>query len=68
MCRDTGDDTHRLPGPLLLAVSQCEGVRTFVQSCDNLVYQNLVDMLMPEVLRPIPSKNCALPCAVPWFV
>ncbi|XP_065175750.1 DNA-binding protein RFX2-like isoform X2 [Sycon ciliatum] len=53
---DTGDDSHRLPGPILMSLCQCPCVQSFVQNCDNLIYQCLVELLVPQVLRPIPSQ------------
>ena len=35
----------------------CEGVQKFVQRADYKFYQNLVEVLIPDVLRPIPSKQ-----------
>ena len=36
-------------------LSQCEPVLTFVKKADYQFYQNLVEVLIPDVLRPIPG-------------
>lgn len=40
----------------LRLLSKCEAVQKFVQRADYQFYQNLVDVLIPDVLRPIPSS------------
>lgn len=40
----------------LRLLSKCEAVQKFVQHADYQFYQNLVDVLIPDVLRPIPSS------------
>ena len=39
----------------LFILSQCEPVLTFVKKADYQFYQNLVEVLIPDVLRPIPA-------------
>jgi len=39
----------------LYQMCQCTGVQDFIKKVDYTFYQNLVDVLMPNVLRPIPS-------------
>lgn len=39
----------------LFRMCQLEGVQQFVRQVDFAFYQNLVDVLIPDVLRPIPS-------------
>ncbi|NWI21125.1 RFX1 factor, partial [Crypturellus soui] len=45
----------RLPKGSLVALSKFEPVLKWAKDCDNLLYQGLVEMLIPDVLRPIPS-------------
>lgn len=39
----------------LYVLSRCEPVLTFVKKADYQFYQNLVEVLIPDVLRPIPA-------------
>lgn len=39
----------------LFKLCQCEAVQTFLKQIDFQFYQNMVDVLIPDVLRPIPS-------------
>ncbi|KAL3228674.1 hypothetical protein MRX96_023805 [Rhipicephalus microplus] len=41
----------------LRLLSKCEAVQKFVQRADYQFYQNLVDVLIPDVLRPIPNHK-----------
>uniref|UniRef100_A0A8C5WWG4 Regulatory factor X1 n=1 Tax=Laticauda laticaudata TaxID=8630 RepID=A0A8C5WWG4_LATLA len=45
----------RLPKSCLVILSKYEPVLKWTKDCDNLLYQGLVEVLIPEVLRPIPS-------------
>ncbi|XP_039185639.1 MHC class II regulatory factor RFX1 isoform X6 [Crotalus tigris] len=45
----------RLPKNCLVMLSKYEPVLKWTKDCDNLLYQGLVEVLIPEVLRPIPS-------------
>ncbi|XP_061469811.1 MHC class II regulatory factor RFX1 isoform X2 [Rhineura floridana] len=45
----------RLPKSCLVTLSKYEPVLKWTKDCDNLLYQGLVEVLIPEVLRPIPS-------------
>ncbi|XP_072847619.1 MHC class II regulatory factor RFX1 isoform X3 [Pogona vitticeps] len=45
----------RLPKSCLVVLSKYEPVLKWTKDCDNLLYQGLVEVLIPEVLRPIPS-------------
>lgn len=40
----------------LYTMSQCTAVQEFVRKVDYTFYQNMVDVLIPDVLRPIPSS------------
>ncbi|XP_072458227.1 MHC class II regulatory factor RFX1 isoform X4 [Notamacropus eugenii] len=45
----------RLPKSSLVLLSKYEPVLKWTKDCDNLLYQGLVEILIPDVLRPIPS-------------
>ncbi|XP_063067758.1 transcription factor RFX3 isoform X2 [Engraulis encrasicolus] len=45
----------RLPRAKLLLLCRNEGVLKWMSTCDHLMYQVLVEILIPDVLRPIPS-------------
>jgi len=49
------DPEKMLPKAKLFILSQCEPVLTFVKKADYQFYQNLVEVLIPDVLRPIPA-------------
>ena len=56
----------RLPKASLVLLSKFEPVLQWTKHCDNVLYQGLVEILIPDVLRPIPSE-CPprpAPCAV----
>uniref|UniRef100_A0A674DF69 Transcription factor RFX3 n=1 Tax=Salmo trutta TaxID=8032 RepID=A0A674DF69_SALTR len=45
----------RLPCSRLVVLCRNEAVLKWMSSCDHLMYQALVEILIPDVLRPIPS-------------
>ncbi|XP_030052764.1 MHC class II regulatory factor RFX1 isoform X2 [Microcaecilia unicolor] len=45
----------RLPKDSLVILSKYEPVLKWTKDCDNSLYQGLVEILIPDVLRPIPS-------------
>ncbi|KAM6901660.1 transcription factor RFX3 [Lycodopsis pacificus] len=45
----------RLPHSQLLELCRSEAVLKWMSTCDHLMYQALVEILIPDVLRPIPS-------------
>lgn len=47
----------RLPSSQLMALCRNEAVLKWMSTCDHLMYQALVEILIPDVLRPIPSKQ-----------
>ncbi|KAM3623935.1 uncharacterized protein V6R79_017153 [Siganus canaliculatus] len=49
------ESEKRLPKSCLVLLCKYEPVLRWTQECDNLLYQTLVEMLIPDVLRPIPS-------------
>ncbi|XP_039211231.1 DNA-binding protein RFX2 isoform X2 [Crotalus tigris] len=44
-----------LPRHKLMALCKYELVLAWMRSCDNLLYQTLVEILIPDVLRPVPG-------------
>ena len=48
---------ERLPRAQLLALCATETVVKWMSTCDYLMYQAVVEILIPDVLRPIPSKK-----------
>ncbi|MEQ2262185.1 DNA binding protein, partial [Xenotaenia resolanae] len=49
------ESEKRLPRSCLVALCKFEPVLRWTRECDNLLYQTLVEILIPDVLRPIPS-------------
>lgn len=47
----------RLPKASLVLLSKFEPVLQWTKHCDNVLYQGLVEILIPDVLRPIPSER-----------
>ncbi|KAK7161180.1 hypothetical protein R3I94_003997 [Phoxinus phoxinus] len=53
---DLHDESEkRLPKSVLVLLCKYEPVLYWTRECDNLLYQSLVEILIPDVLRPIPS-------------
>ncbi|KAM4629721.1 DNA-binding protein RFX2 isoform 2-T2 [Polymixia lowei] len=44
-----------IPREKLMALCKYEPVRVWMRSCDHILYQALVEILIPDVLRPVPS-------------
>ncbi|XP_071584308.1 DNA-binding protein RFX2 isoform X6 [Heliangelus exortis] len=44
-----------LPKDKLIALCKYEPVLKWMRSCDHILYQALVEILIPDVLRPVPS-------------
>uniref|UniRef100_A0A8C6V2J7 DNA-binding protein RFX2 n=1 Tax=Neogobius melanostomus TaxID=47308 RepID=A0A8C6V2J7_9GOBI len=44
-----------LPRDKLVCLCKFEPVRLWMRSCDHILYQALVEILIPDVLRPVPS-------------
>ncbi|XP_064477041.1 DNA-binding protein RFX2-like isoform X2 [Ornithodoros turicata] len=53
---DHGEQEKVMSKSKLFLLCKCKQVQTFVQKADYQFYQNLVDVLIPDVLRPIPSS------------
>ena len=47
---------EQLPRSQMLALCMDEAVQNFIRHMDHQFYQNIVDVLIPDVLRPVPSK------------
>ncbi|XP_016316065.1 transcription factor RFX3-like [Sinocyclocheilus anshuiensis] len=47
----------RLPQTTLILLCRNEAVLKWMNTCDHLMYQALVEILIPDVLRPIPSES-----------
>ncbi|KAM6467323.1 DNA-binding protein RFX2 isoform 3-T7 [Liasis olivaceus] len=44
-----------IPRHKLIALCECEPIMAWMRSCDHLLYQTLVEILIPDVLRPVPG-------------
>ncbi|XP_062854880.1 DNA-binding protein RFX2 isoform X2 [Trichomycterus rosablanca] len=44
-----------IPRENLIALCKFEPVKQWMRSCDHILYQALVEILIPDVLRPVPS-------------
>lgn len=56
-CLNSHDESEkRLPKSCLVLLCKYEPVLRWSRDCDNSLYQGLVEILIPDVLRPIPSK------------
>ncbi|XP_075887363.1 DNA-binding protein RFX2 isoform X1 [Nelusetta ayraudi] len=49
------DPESVIPREKLVALCKYEPVRLWMRSCDHVLYQALVEILIPDVLRPVPS-------------
>ncbi|XP_059407455.1 MHC class II regulatory factor RFX1-like isoform X6 [Carassius carassius] len=49
------ESEKRLPKSCLVVLCKYDPVLRWSRDCDNTLYQGLVEMLIPDVLRPIPS-------------
>lgn len=54
------ESEKRLPKSCLVVLCKYEPALRWTKECDNLLYQTLVEILIPDVLRPIPSE-CGRP-------
>jgi regulatory factor X 1/2/3 len=50
------DLEERLPKTKLTILCNYQPVLDYVKDADHVLYQTLVETLIPEVLRPIPGK------------
>lgn len=62
LCGSDEDPESVIPREKLVALCKYEPVRLWMRSCDHVLYQALVEILIPDVLRPVPSQchifNC----------
>ncbi|XP_072295176.1 DNA-binding protein RFX2 isoform X2 [Eucyclogobius newberryi] len=49
------DPEGMIPRDKLVSLCKFESVRLWMRSCDHILYQALVEILIPDVLRPVPS-------------
>ena len=62
---DTNDDfEQRLAKDKLVTLVGCTPVVVFMCQCDHILYQCIVDVLIPEVLRHIPGDHYFLCCEI----
>uniref|UniRef100_A0A3Q4IAL1 Regulatory factor X, 1b (influences HLA class II expression) n=1 Tax=Neolamprologus brichardi TaxID=32507 RepID=A0A3Q4IAL1_NEOBR len=54
------ESEKRLPKSCLVVLCKFEPVLRWTRECDNLLYQTLVEILIPDVLRPIPALTQAI--------
>lgn len=57
VCISHDESEKRLPKSCLVLLCKYEPVLRWSRDCDNSLYQGLVEILIPDVLRPIPSKD-----------
>lgn len=50
------ESEKRLPKSCLVLLCKYEPALRWSRDCDNTLYQGLVEILIPDVLRPIPSE------------
>lgn len=53
---DEEPEVTLLPKDKLISLCRCEPILQWMRSCDHILYQALVETLIPDVLRPVPSK------------
>ncbi|XP_036168357.1 DNA-binding protein RFX2 isoform X3 [Myotis myotis] len=44
-----------LPKDKLVSLCKCDPILKWMRNCDHILYQALVEVLIPDVLRPVPS-------------
>ncbi|XP_037679948.1 DNA-binding protein RFX2 isoform X3 [Choloepus didactylus] len=44
-----------IPKDKLISLCKCDPILKWMRSCDHILYQALVEILIPDVLRPVPS-------------
>ncbi|XDV49211.1 hypothetical protein PO909_018499 [Leuciscus waleckii] len=49
------EDIPGFPREKLIALCKYEPIKQWMRSCDHILYQALVEILIPDVLRPVPS-------------
>ena len=51
------DYVQPLPLPKLLSLCESSYFIHYLSSCDHILYQAIVDTLIPDVLKPIPGNR-----------
>ncbi|XP_051965224.1 DNA-binding protein RFX2-like isoform X2 [Xyrauchen texanus] len=49
------EEIRGIPREKLIALCKYEPIKQWMRSCDHILYQALVEILIPDVLRPVPS-------------
>ncbi|XP_051525766.1 DNA-binding protein RFX2 isoform X2 [Myxocyprinus asiaticus] len=49
------EEIRGFPREKLIALCKYEPIKQWMRSCDHILYQALVEILIPDVLRPVPS-------------
>ncbi|XP_051508497.1 DNA-binding protein RFX2-like isoform X1 [Myxocyprinus asiaticus] len=49
------EEIRGFPREKLIALCKYEPIQLWMRSCDHILYQALVEILIPDVLRPVPS-------------
>ncbi|XP_012878118.1 PREDICTED: DNA-binding protein RFX2 [Dipodomys ordii] len=52
---DEADSAAVLPKDKLISLCKCDPILKWMRGCDHILYQALVEVLIPDVLRPVPS-------------
>uniref|UniRef100_A0A8C2GA08 DNA-binding protein RFX2 n=1 Tax=Cyprinus carpio TaxID=7962 RepID=A0A8C2GA08_CYPCA len=52
---EDAEDIRGFPREKLIALCKYEPIKQWMRSCDHILYQALVEILIPDVLRPVPS-------------
>ena len=58
-CSDEEPEGAVLPKDKLVSLCKCDPVLRWMRTCDHILYQALVEILIPDVLRPVPSERPA---------
>ncbi|XP_021073509.1 DNA-binding protein RFX2 [Mus pahari] len=53
---DEDPEVTLLPKDKLISLCKCEPILQWMRNCDHILYQTLVETLIPDVLRPVPSS------------
>ncbi|NXX94755.1 RFX2 protein, partial [Centropus bengalensis] len=64
----SGEEEHEgtLPKDKLITLCKYEPILKWMRSCDHILYQALVEILIPDVLRPVPSEYRWEDTGAPW--
>ncbi|KAF5911618.1 hypothetical protein HPG69_008217 [Diceros bicornis minor] len=52
---DEEPESAVLPKDKLVSLCKCDPILKWMRNCDHILYQALVEILIPDVLRPVPS-------------